>query len=138
MPPTIRCFPSSPSALWLIRQFVIGRSAEVPLPGDATADLVLAVSEVCAELMRATSNAEIAVAWQSAPEAVAIEVRSAGSQVGPPPSPAHWEPPLPLPLLCSLVDEVACRQQPANRGPVVRLVKRRTKVISLRMVAGGW
>jgi anti-sigma regulatory factor (Ser/Thr protein kinase) len=122
---TIRSFRAHPSALYDIRQFVRGLAADAALPSQATNDLVVAVSEACANSMLHTSTREIRVSWTIQGECVEIKIRDEGVFRRRVPMPeldgrgGHG-----IPLMMALVDEISIREgTEATPGTLVRLVK---------------
>jgi len=123
--PVIQTFRAHPSALYEVRRFVRERGGESLLPAQMVEDLILAVSEACANSIIHTTSRDLRVTWLAAGECVEIEVRDRGvfkRQIrmaelegrG-----SHG-----IPLMMALVDEFSIREgSPANPGTMVRLVK---------------
>jgi anti-sigma regulatory factor (Ser/Thr protein kinase) len=122
---TIHSFRAHPSALFEIRQFVRQLAGDANLPTQAINDLVVAVSEACANSMLHTSSPEIKVTWTVQGECVEVRVRDEGVFRRRVPMPeldgrgGHG-----IPLMMALVDEISIREgTEAKPGTLVRLVK---------------
>jgi anti-sigma regulatory factor (Ser/Thr protein kinase) len=122
---TIHSFRAHPSALYEIRQFVRRLAADADLASQATNDLVVAVSEACANSMLHTSSPEIRVSWTLKGDCVEIKVRDDGVFRRRVPMPeldgrgGHG-----IPLMMALVDEITIREgTEGTPGTLVRLVK---------------
>jgi anti-sigma regulatory factor (Ser/Thr protein kinase) len=122
---TIHSFRAHPSALYEIRQFVRHLATEADLPVQATSDLVVAVSEACANSILHTSSREIRVSWTLDAGCVEIKVKDEGVFRRRVPMPeiegrgGHG-----IPLMMALVDEISIREgTEGRRGTLVRLVK---------------
>ena len=123
---TSRIFQALPSSLSSIRTFVRDRATEAGVAGEPLDDLILAVSEACANTLLHTASPTIEVSWASAEDSVELVVRDEGV-FG-----ARGTPFLPdrlggygLPLMNTLVDEVDVRPGTEREpGTSVRLVKR--------------
>ena len=121
--PVVERFRSHPSVLFHIRQFVRGRAAQADLDEQFTADLLLAVSEACANSMLHTASPAIRVTWRRAHDCVEVEVaddgvfkRRVATLEG---HGGHG-----IPLMTALVDEITIREGTRQRpGTQVRLVK---------------
>src|SRR5438046_2126988 len=61
--PVVERFRSNASVLYQHRQFVRERAARSALDGEMTNDLLLAVSEACANSMLHTASPTIRVSW---------------------------------------------------------------------------
>ena len=120
-----RIFPAQPSSLFDIREFIRGRSQEAALAGDAMNDLVLAVSEACANAVLHSGTDSIVVKWESSRGVVRVEVVDHGVfQRHVPLAVVDDRQGHGIPLMIALVDEVDIREGTENRpGTVVRLVK---------------
>jgi anti-sigma regulatory factor (Ser/Thr protein kinase) len=122
---TIHSFRAHPSALYEIRQFVRQLAEEAELPAQATNDLVVAVSEACANSMLHTNTREIRVSWTMQGECAEIKIRDEGVFQRRVPLPeldgrgGHG-----IPLMMALVDEITIREGTERKpGTMVRLVK---------------
>jgi len=123
--PVIRSFRAHPSALYEIRQFVRGLAEAVPLPDRTRDDLLVAVTEACANSILHTASPDVRVSWRASAECVEIEVRDDGVFKRRVPMPevrgggGHG-----IPLMMALVDELSIREGTiAHPGTLVRLVK---------------
>ncbi len=122
---TIHSFRAHPSALYEIRQIVRQLADDASLASQATNDLVVAVSEACANSMLHTSSREIKVSWTMNGDCVEIKIRDEGVFRRRVPMPeldgrgGHG-----IPLMMALVDEISIREgTEAKPGTLVRLVK---------------
>lgn len=123
----VRSFRAHPSALFEIRRFIRQLADEARLPPQTASDLLIAVSEACANSMLHTSSRTIRVAWTLYDDRAEVIVRDEGvfrRRVRMPEvegAGGHG-----IPLMTALVDEITIlegtEQEP---GTQVRLVKRR-------------
>lgn len=123
----VRSFPAHPSALFQIRQFVREHATAEGFDEESINELVLAVSEACANSVLHTGCAEVKVSWRPLEDCVEVLVHDDGifeRRVRMPELEAgqgHG-----IPLMMALVDEVTIREgTPRRPGTHVRLVKRR-------------
>jgi anti-sigma regulatory factor (Ser/Thr protein kinase) len=123
--PVVRSFRAHPSALYEVRQFIRALAGTAGLPRDLTADLVLAVTEACANSILHTTTPEVTVSWRTAGGCVEVEVRDGGVFRRRVPMPevdgpgGHG-----IPLMMALVDEFVLQEGSERRpGTLVRLVK---------------
>lgn len=123
--PVFQTFRAHPSALFEVRKFVRERGGESSLPPQMVDDLILAVSEACANSIIHTTSRDIRVTWLFTGECVEIEVRDHGifkrqvRMVEVDGRGSHG-----IPLMMALVDELSIREgTPSKPGTVVRLVK---------------
>jgi anti-sigma regulatory factor (Ser/Thr protein kinase) len=121
-----RSFPAHPSSLSRIRGLIRERVEEY-LSARAAEDLILAVSEACANAVLHSGTDRIEVAWRATDDAVEVEVRDRGSfkrrvrmtQVE---GPGGYG----IPLMMALTDQLVIREGTDDEpGTTVRLVKRR-------------
>lgn len=122
-----RSFPAEPDALREVRNFIRERAEEAAIHRGDRDDLVLAVSEVCANAVLHADTSQFVVSWSAGPSEdteVRISdhgvfgVHGLGRESG---SRGYG-----LPLVAALVDEVSiARGTPARPGTTVRLVKHR-------------
>jgi anti-sigma regulatory factor (Ser/Thr protein kinase) len=123
--PVTRKFRAHPSALFEIRQFVRSLAEGETLSQQMTGDLLVAVSEACANSILHTNTREIWVTWRRSDRCVEVEVLDEGifrrrvrmpEVEGPG---GHG-----ISLMMALVDELSIREgTPASPGTRVRLVK---------------
>lgn len=126
MPAMKRCFAADPTSLREVRSFIRERAHEAALYRRDADDLVLAVSEVCANAVQHADSEEFIVSWSAGPrEAAEVKVRDEGvfgAQGVAHESGRGYG----LPLIVALVDEVSItRGTSTNPGTTVRLVKHR-------------
>jgi anti-sigma regulatory factor (Ser/Thr protein kinase) len=76
--PATGSFRAHPSALYEVRQFIRDRAAEAFLSGQVTEDLLLAVSEACANSIVHTTSREIRVSWTVTDGCVQVDVEDDG------------------------------------------------------------
>jgi anti-sigma regulatory factor (Ser/Thr protein kinase) len=128
MASSTRIFPAARVALGEIRAFLREEALRAGLPERATEDLVLAVSEACANAVLHSGSERIEVMWTVTDSAVEVDVRDHGRfkrrvrmpQVE---GPGGYG----IPLMMALTDQVVIREgTPDHPGTHVRLVKRRT------------
>ena len=122
---TIHSFRAHPTALYEIRQFVRQMAEHASFPDQSTNDLLVAVSEACANSMLHTNSREIKVTWTPAADCVEVKVRDEGifkkrvriAEVAG--DGAHG-----IPLMTALVDEFTLKEgTEQNPGTMIRLVK---------------
>jgi anti-sigma regulatory factor (Ser/Thr protein kinase) len=123
---TVRTFPAEPSSLAEVRTFVRGLAAEAALAGRVIEDLVLAVSEACANAVLHSGSPDVEVGWRLLEDRVEIEVRDRGHfrrrvRIPSVDGPGGFGIPLMAALAEGLVIEEGTRGQP---GTLVRLIKR--------------
>jgi anti-sigma regulatory factor (Ser/Thr protein kinase) len=123
--PVTRSFRAHPSALYEIRQFVRSLSENDELPPQMTGDLLVAVSEACANSILHTNTPEIRVSWVARGQCVEVEVADEGVFKRRVPMPelegagGHG-----ISLMMALVDELSIKEgTPASPGTLVHLVK---------------
>lgn len=123
--PVIQTFRAHPSALFEVRRFIRERGGESSLTAPLIDDLILAVSEACANSIIHTTSRDIRVTWLFTGECVEIEVRDRGvfkrqvRMVELDGRGNHG-----IPLMMALVDEFSIREGTAAKpGTLVRLVK---------------
>jgi anti-sigma regulatory factor (Ser/Thr protein kinase) len=123
-----RRFPATPEALPDVRVFLRER-AEIAGLTEATADdLLLAVSEACANAVLHSGSREFDVEWREDPRIVEVEVRDHGAfrrrvRVPSVDKPGGFG----IPLMTALADRVEIIEgTPAEPGTRVRLTKRRS------------
>jgi anti-sigma regulatory factor (Ser/Thr protein kinase) len=123
--PVIRSFRAHPSALFEVRQFVRRCAESSGLPSGVTDELLLAISEACANSIVHTTTPDIRLTWLTDGPCVAVEIRDQGLFKRRVPMPevqghgGHG-----IPLMMALVDEFSIREgTPREPGTVVRLRK---------------
>ena len=123
--PVTETFPALPSALYEVRKF-IRREAEAGGLSPATMnDIVLAVSEACANAVLHSGSDEMEITWRRTGECVEVMIRDRGVFVRRVPIPeidrtrGHG-----IPLMMALMDEVGVSEgTERNPGTSIRLVK---------------
>jgi anti-sigma regulatory factor (Ser/Thr protein kinase) len=125
-----RTFPARPSALRDVRGFIRERAHESSFDQEVADDLVLAVSEACANSVRHSGCPTIEVNWYRTMDGAEVEVMDGG--VFRPPDPGPFAPPglgFGIPMMRVLVDEVVIGHgTEAHPGTRVTLVMRRRKI----------
>ena len=123
--PASKTFPALPSALYEVRKFVREASEAAGLSPANTNDIVLAVSEACANAVLHSGSTEIVVSWRRTGECVEVVIRDEGVFIRRVPIPevdrtrGHG-----IPLMMALMDEVGVSEgSDRNPGTTVRLVK---------------
>lgn len=118
-------FPADPERLSEIRRFVTGRVADAGLPSAIIGEVVLAVSELCTNVLRHTSSDHIELRLQMSQSRIDIEVADSGvfhSNLADPglrPGGGRG-----LSLVMALMDEVTIKAgTEAEPGTVIRLTK---------------
>ena len=121
----MRSFRAHPVALHGIRSFVRGEAGRQSFPADALDDVVLAVSEACANAILHTNSPSVDVVCRFTPDMAEIQVRDEGVfRRQPPLASTLAERGRGIPLMMALMDEVAIKEGTASRpGTLVRLVK---------------
>jgi serine/threonine-protein kinase RsbW len=109
-----------------IRQYVRGLAQIARLPEGTIEDLVLAVSEACANAVIHSGSSHMEIEWRVRPDRVEIEVRDRGlfrNRVRVPSvdGPGGFG----IPLMAALTEEVVIEEGTRHRpGTTVRLTKR--------------
>jgi anti-sigma regulatory factor (Ser/Thr protein kinase) len=123
----VRSFRAHPSALYEIRRFIRDLADQARLPPQTVSDLLIAVSEACANSMLHTSSRTIRVSWTLHDDRAEVVVGDEGvfrRRVRMPEvegAGGHG-----IPLMTALVDEITIREGTEQEpGTQVRLVKRR-------------
>jgi anti-sigma regulatory factor (Ser/Thr protein kinase) len=125
--PIARQFPSHPTALHGIREFICDQAVEAAIPTEDAIDLALAVSEVGTISVCQSNSSTIEVTWRADPERIEISLTDDGVYS----SDASLRRPesMGMALVRALVDEFDFRAgtelAPGNRA---RLVKFRNGV----------
>ena len=122
---TIHSFRAHPSALYEIRQFIRQLAEQAAFPEQSTNDLLVAVSEACANSMLHTNSREIKVTWTPSADCVEVKVRDEGvfkrrlrlAEV-------EGQSANGIPLMTALVDEFTLKEgTEQNPGTLIRLIK---------------
>ena len=123
--PASKTFPALPSALYEVRKFIREASEAAGLSPANTNDIVLAVSEACANAVLHSGSTEIVVSWRQTGECVEVVIRDEGVFIRRVPIPevdrtrGHG-----IPLMMALMDEVGVSEGSDRKpGTTVRLVK---------------
>jgi anti-sigma regulatory factor (Ser/Thr protein kinase) len=126
--PVTETFPALPSALYEIRKFVRREAEAATLTADSINDLVLAVSEACANAVLHSGSEDIRVTWEPSDDCVEVVIRDRGVFIRRVPIPeldktrGHG-----IPLMMALMDEVGVSEGTDRKpGTTVRLVKCRS------------
>jgi anti-sigma regulatory factor (Ser/Thr protein kinase) len=122
---TERLFESQPSSLHDVRSFIREQAAGSALRSAAVDDLILAVSEACANAVKHTASPEIRISWRPLEDGVEVEVEDEGvfAMAG---QPDAFDPEsgFGIPIMSALVDELGIDRGTYRRpGTRVRLVK---------------
>jgi serine/threonine-protein kinase RsbW len=126
---TSRTFPATPEALPGIRSFLRDHSAEAGLSDAISDDLLLAVSEACANAVQHSGSEEFEVEWRDGPQAIEVVVRDRGTfrrrvRLPSVDGPGGFG----IPLMTALTDRLEIREGTAgDPGTLVRLTKRRSE-----------
>jgi anti-sigma regulatory factor (Ser/Thr protein kinase) len=122
-----RVFPAEPESLAEIRAFLRPHAAQAGLSSRGAEDLILAVSEACANAVLHSGSPDIEVEWTSEDDHVEVEVRDQGTfrrrvRLYSLDGPGGFG----IPLMAALTEELVIEEgTPARPGTLVRLVKRR-------------
>jgi serine/threonine-protein kinase RsbW len=121
-----RSFPAVAESLAEIREYIRGLARVAGVPEPTTEDLVLAVSEACANAVIHSGSSTIEIEWQLRPDRIEIEIRDQGlfrNRVRVPSvdGPGGFG----IPLMAALTEEVVIEEGTRRRpGTSVRLTKR--------------
>lgn len=120
-----RTFPALPSALYEVRKFIREEAERADLSASTVNDVVLAVSEACANAVLHSGSTEMDVSWRREGDCIEMSVRDRGTFVRRVPVPelgrasGHG-----IPLMMALMDEVGVIEGTERRpGTTVRLVR---------------
>lgn len=127
-------FPAKSDYLLLARLTLSGLARELQLDDELVADLKLAVTEACGNVVRhAYSGAEgdVSVVFAIDDGRLLVTVEDNGDGIRAPDSPADEEDELAgplesgmgMPIIRAIVDELAVEQGTDGRGTIVRMVK---------------
>ena len=123
-----RTFPATAESLPMVRVFLRERAAASGLSEATADDLLLAVSEACANAVLHSGSTDFDIEWRDGPRAIEVEVRDRGTfrrrvRVPSPERPGGFG----IPLMTALADRVEISEgTPADPGTRVRLTKRRS------------
>ena len=124
-----RTFPALPSALYEVRKFIREEAEQAGLSAATVNDVVLAVSEACANAVLHSGSAEMDVSFRKSSGCVEIAVQDHGRFVRRVPirefdrTSGHG-----IPLMMALMDEVSFREGSERKpGTLVRLTKCRDR-----------
>jgi serine/threonine-protein kinase RsbW len=123
-----RKFPATPGSLAEVRDFLRRQASAAGLSEAATDDLLLAVSEACANAVLHSGSQEFDVEWRDGPGAVEVAVRDRGTfrrrvRVTEVEGPGGFG----IPLMTALADRVEISEGTASDpGTRVRITKRRS------------
>lgn len=126
-----RRFPATAESLPEVRAFLRERAAGSGLTEATADDLLLAVSEACANAVLHSGSDEFEVVWRDGPSAIEVEVRDRGTfrrrvRVASVEGPGGFG----IPLMTALADRVEISEgTPADPGTRVRLTKRRSDAV---------
>lgn len=124
---TSRSFPATAQALSEVRRFLRERAGAAGLSELATDDLILAVSEACANVVLHSGSADFEVSWRERTDSVEVLVRDHGAfrrrvRVPSVEGPGGFG----IPLMTALTDQLEISEGTASDpGTRVRLTKRR-------------
>jgi serine/threonine-protein kinase RsbW len=123
-----KSFPAHPASLYDVREFIRARADEADLSGVIINDLVLAVSEACANAVLHSESSDIEITWECDDSSVRVEIRDEGLFKRRVPLPEFEDPHgHGIPLMIALVDEVVIREgSDRDPGTTVRLLKFRS------------
>lgn len=122
-----RTFPATPEALPEARGFLRDRARDADLTDALTDDLILAVSEACANAVLHSGSPEFDVEWREDRDVVEVLVRDHGAfkrrvRVASLEGPGGFG----IPLMTALTDQLEIREGTSSEpGTRVRLIKRR-------------
>jgi anti-sigma regulatory factor (Ser/Thr protein kinase) len=127
MPAVKRSFLAEAASLREVRDFIRQRAKEAALFNRETDDLVLAVSEVCANAVQHAEIGNFIVSWRGGPrEPTEVKVRDEGVFGSRGLGYYSTSRGIGLPLAAVLVDELSiARGTPRHPGTEVRIVKYR-------------
>jgi serine/threonine-protein kinase RsbW len=123
-----RTFPTAPEVLPEVRSFLRDLAAAAGLSEAVTDDLLLAVSEACANAVLHSGSGEFDVEWRDGPAVIEVVVRDRGTfrrrvRLHSVEGPGGFG----IPLMTALTDRLEIREgTAADPGTRVRLTKRRT------------
>ena len=120
-------FPADATHLHRIRTYIRECADQAALTPDMTGDILIAVSEACANSAIHTDCASLTVRWEAAEDRVEVAVEDDGVFAGQIPVPeldGNGRGGRGIPIMMALMDEVSISQGTDEEpGTVVRLVK---------------
>jgi anti-sigma regulatory factor (Ser/Thr protein kinase) len=127
--PIEKAFAPDPAVLHEVRDFVRARARASRFRPQVVDDLVLAVSEACANVLRHTNSVEIRVTWDPhSGDEVEVRVLDTGVFLPPDPATKSQMGGFGIPLMAALVDELRIEMGTSGRpGTAIRLIKRRER-----------
>ena len=124
-----RTFPALPSALYEVRKFIREEAERAGLSAGVANDVVLAVSEACANAVLHSGSTEMDVSWRRAGDCVEVTIVDRGAFRRRVPirefdrTSGHG-----IPLMMALMDEVSFVEgSEQSLGTTVRLVRCRAE-----------
>jgi signal transduction histidine kinase len=128
----IRTFPARAESLREIRAFVQERASETSFYPEVADDLILAVSEACANSVKHSHSRTIEVRWNRRTDGAEVQILDDGVFGGSAEAPRSAQG-FGITMMRALVDEVAIEQgTPGSPGTRVRLVMRKRERRALR------
>ena len=124
-PTGCRSFPAQAEDLHRIRRYIREEGARAMLPADVVGDLVMAVSEACANSALYTNSSTVSVQLEVIEDRVEVAVEDEGVFMPRIPLPGiDGRGGRGIPLMMALMDEVSIREGNDDApGTLVRLVK---------------
>jgi len=127
-------FPARPEYLLLARLTLSGLARELPIEEELLADLKLAVTEACGNVVRHAypgDDGDVSLVVTVGDDRLLLTVEDYGDGIQAPDSPEDdadelsgpLESGMGMPIIRAIVDELAVEQGPDGRGTVVRMVK---------------
>jgi serine/threonine-protein kinase RsbW len=123
-------FPAKPDYLLLARLALSGLARGAPVDEELLADLKLAVTEACGNVVRHAypeSDGEVYVSYVVAEDSIVMIVEDQGAGVAsdePELSPAPHEGGMGMSIIGAIVDDLEVHTGADGRGTVVRMTKR--------------
>jgi serine/threonine-protein kinase RsbW len=123
-------FPAKPDYLLLARLALSGLARGAPVDEELLADLKLAVTEACGNVVRHAypeSDGEVNVSYVVADDSIVMIVEDQGAGVAsdePELRPAPHEGGMGMSIIGAIVDDLEVRTGADGRGTVVRMTKR--------------
>jgi serine/threonine-protein kinase RsbW len=123
--PVSKIFPALPSALYQVRKFIREEAEDAGLSPPTVNDVILAVSEACANAVLHAGGTEMEVTWTNTNDCVEVVVRDEGVFLSRIPVPGaermsgHG-----IPLMMALMDEVGVKEGTKRRPGTTVTLKR--------------